>query len=154
MTSVREYCSRQAGALVIYTLSYLEQFGESAHVTDMDCFYQASRIRQPTYFNPPALMYGYGVPTYYSQQFFPVSRNSEIHRPPVITRSPPLLGESVPNPVIISESNASTGSTTSQTPPHSPSESSTETNETTCSELNDEPCHSGKDVSESEEKTG
>ena len=121
----------------------------------MDCFYQTSRIRQSAYLNSPPLMYGYGVPTYYSPQFFPVNRNSEIHRPPVISRSSPPLGKNLPNPVTISsESNASPVSTASQTPPESPSESSTETHETTCSERNEEPCQSGKDASESEEKTG
>lgn len=122
----------------------------------MDCFYQASRIRHPAYFNAPPIMYGYGVPAYYSSQFFPaLSRHSEIHRPPVTSRSPPHLGESVPSPVTNSESNASPLSTASRTPPESPSESSTETlEETTCSEPNEKPCQSGKDASESEDKTG
>lgn len=112
----------------------------------MDCFYQANqRIRPSSYFNSPPIMYGYGVPTYYSPPFFPLGRNSEVHRPPV----PPLR---VPNPVTTSESSTSPVSTVSQTPPASPSESSTETHETT--ELSDEPNQSGKDASESEDKTG
>ena len=84
-----------------------------------------------------------------------MSRSTEIHRPPVTSRSPPHLGESVPSLVTHSESrNASPLSTASRTPPESPSECSAETLETTCSEPNEKPCQSGKDASESEEKTG
>lgn len=89
-------------------------------------------------------MYGYGVPSYYSP---PLGRNSEIHMPPVASTSPPLRG---PKPVTSSESRTSPVSTVTQTPPESPSESSI--HETT--ELIDEPRQSGKDASESEDKTG
>lgn len=117
-------------------------------VSNMDCFYQANqRIRPPSYFNSPPIMYGYGVPSYYSPPFFPLGRNSEIHMPPGASTSPPLRAA---NPVTNSENRTSPVSTASQSPPESPSESSThETNE-----LSDEPCQSGKDASESEDKTG
>jgi len=91
-------------------------------------------------------MYGYGVPSYYSPPFFPLGRNSEIHMPPGASTSPPLRAA---NPVTNSENRTSPVSTASQSPPESPSESST--HETT--ELSDEPCQSGKDASESEDKT-
>lgn len=117
-------------------------------VSNMDCFYQANqRIGPPSYFNSPPIMYGYGVPSYYSPPFFPLGRNSEIHMPPVASTSPPLTG---PKPVTSSESRTSPVSTVTQTPPESPSESSI--HETT--ELNDEPRQSEKDASESEDKTG
>jgi len=92
-------------------------------------------------------MYGYGVPPYYSPQFFPLGRNAELHMPPVASSSPPLRCS---NPVANSESRRSPVSTASQTPPESPSESSTHE----ATELSDEPCQSGKDASESEDKTG
>lgn len=121
----------------------------------MDCFYQAGRMRQPAFFNPQTLMYGYGVPTYYSPQFFPVNCNSEISRPPVISRSASFLEEILPHPATISENNASPSSTSSQTPPRSPpSECSTERHGTSCSDPTEELSRSGKDASESEEKTG
>ena len=94
-------------------------------------------------------MYGYGVPTYYSPPFFPLGRNSEVHWPQVTSASVPPR---VHNPVTTSESSTSPVSTVTQTPPASPSESYTETHET--AELNEEPDQSGKDASESEEKTG
>lgn len=121
----------------------------------MDCFYQASRMRQPAFFNPQTLMYGYGVPTYYSPQFFPVSLNSEISRPPVISRTTSFLEEILPHSATISENNASPSSTSSQTPPRSPpSECSTERHGISCSDPTEELSRSGKDASESEEKTG
>lgn len=117
---------------------------------NMDCFYQANqRIRPPSYFNTSPIMYGYGVPSYYSPPFFPLGRNSQVRRPPVASASPPL---NVPNPVTALESSTSPVSVVSQTPPDSPSESSTDTHESI--ELNDEACQSAKDASESEEKTG
>ena len=67
--------------------------------------------------------------------------------PPVASSSPPLRD---PNPVTNSESRTSPVSTASQTPPESPSESSTHE----ATELSDEPLQSGKDASESEDKTG
>ena len=93
------------------------------------------------------MMYGYGVPSYYSPPFFPLGRNSEVHIPPVASSSPPLRD---PNPVSNSESRTSPVSTASQTPPESPSESSNHE----ATELSDEPLQSGKDASESEDKTG
>lgn len=51
-----------------------------------------------------------------------------------------------------SESSTSPVSVGSQTPPESPSETSTDTNEST--EHNDDVCQSAKDASESEDKTG
>ncbi|KAJ7391888.1 embryonic organ development [Desmophyllum pertusum] len=115
----------------------------------MDCYYQANqRIRPPSFFNSPPILYGYSVPTYYSPPFFPLGRNSEVHRPPVTSVSPQLI---VPN-TTTSESSTSPVSTVSQTPPESPSESSTETHEN-LTELHDEPEQSGKDASESEDKT-
>lgn len=122
----------------------------------MDCFHQASRIAQPAYFNSTPLMYGYGMPTYYSTQFFSLGRSSEIRRPPVSSGSPLFLGESAPTTVTSSEGNTSPLSTASPSPPESPSESSAElSHKTACSrEANDEPCQSAKDASESEEKTG
>ena len=116
----------------------------------MDCFYQANqRVRPPPYFNTSPVMYGYGVPSYYSPPFFPLNRNSQVHRPPVISASPPL---SIPNPMTNSESSTSPVSVGSQTPPESPSETSTDTHEST--EHNDDVCQSAKDASESEDKTG
>ncbi|RMX42420.1 homeobox protein Hox-B5 [Pocillopora verrucosa] len=115
----------------------------------MDCFYQANqRVRPPPYFNTSPVMYGYGVPSYYSPPFFPLNRNSQVHRPPVISASPPL---SIPNPMTNSESSTSPVSVGSQTPPESPSETSTDTHEST--EHNDDVCQSAKDASESEDKT-
>ncbi|XP_068670122.1 homeobox protein Hox-A5-like [Montipora capricornis] len=122
----------------------------------MDCFYQASRLRQPAYFNSPPLICGYGVPTYCSRPFFPVNRNTEIHMPMgnIASRGASPLDEYVPNLMrTISESNASPLSTTSRTPPESPSEFSTETHETTSKQANKDSCQSVKDTSESEEKT-
>lgn len=148
MTSAREYWSRQPGASLICSLSQCSVDYFFKRVSNMDCFYQANqRIRPPSYFNSPPIMYGYGVPSYYSPPFFPLGRNSEIHMPPGASTSPPLRA---PNPVTNSENRTSPVSTASQSPPESPSESST--HETT--ELSDEPCQSGKDASESEDKTG
>ena len=145
MTSAREYCSRQLGASLICSLSQCSVDYVFKRVSNMDCFYQANqRIRPSSYFNSPPIMYGYGVPSYYSPPFFPLGRNSEVHMPPVVSSSPPLRCS---NSVASSESRRSPVSTASQTPPESPSESSTH-------ELSDEPCQSGKDASESEDKTG
>lgn len=149
MTSAREYCARQPGALLICCRSY-QSVWLPWRTRNMDCYYQANqRIRPPSFFNSPPILYGYSVPTYYSPPFFPLGRNSEVHRPPVTSVSPQLI---VPN-TTTSESSTSPVSTVSQTPPESPSESSTETHEN-LTELHDEPEQSRKDASESEDKTG
>lgn len=123
----------------------------------MDCFYQGSRLRESAYYNSPPLIYGYGMPTYCSRQFFsPISRNSEIHtsRGNTGSRGASPSSQNVPNLMTISESNSSPASTASHTPPESPTDCTTETHQSTSKEASEDSGNSVKDTSESEEKTG
>lgn len=123
----------------------------------MDCFYQGSRLRESAYYNSPPLIYGYGMPTYCSRQFFsPISRNSEINtsRRNTGSRGASPSSQNVPNLMTISESNSSPASTASHTPPESPTECTTETHQSTSKEASEDSGNSVKDTSESEEKTG
>ncbi|KAK2570163.1 hypothetical protein P5673_004925 [Acropora cervicornis] len=122
----------------------------------MDCFYQGSRLRESAYYNSPPLIYGYGMPTYCSRQFFsPISRNSEIHtsRGNTGSRGASPSSQNVPNLMTISESNSSPASTASHTPPESPTDCTTETHQSTSKEASEDSGNSVKDTSESEEKT-
>lgn len=122
----------------------------------MDCFYQGSRLRESAYYNSPPLIYGYGMPTYCSRQFFsPISRNSEIHtsRENTGSRGASPSSQNAPNLMTISESNSSPASTASHTPPESPTDCTTETHQSTSKEASEDSGNSVKDTSESEEKT-